>query len=420
MMGDKVIAMGLALVVSIFVARYLGPEQYGILSYALSLSSLFAVATHMGLSGLAVRELVNYPDEHRELMGTIFGIKAIAAILAVIAYMGFIFFTSADYDVEFWVLVLVSGTIVIKPFKVFDHWFKAKVKAKYSSIVSISATLILSVLKILLVFLAAHLIAFAAVYLLQAILIAGLLIYFFRREANFSILEWKFNFKRTKELLAQGWMIMLGAFFAIFYLKIDQVMLRLISGAEEVGIYAVAAKLSEAWYFIPGVIVTSLFPKLLELKERNDQLFKKRLQQLFDLLYSIALTIAIIVTFVAGPVIIFLYGPEFSEASVILSIHIWAGVFIFMRAVFSKWILVEDAIPFSMITQGTGALVNVLLNLVFIPLYGGIGAAIATILSYSMASYFALFFYKKSRKIFWMMTKSLFAPFLMPYNYFKK
>ena len=90
-----------------------------------------------------------------------------------------------------------------------------------------------------------------------------------------------------------------------------------------------------------------------------------------------------------------------------------------MRAAFSKWILVEDAIAFSMITQGSGAGANVLLNLVFIPLYGGLGAAIATIISYSMASYFSLFFYKKSREIFWMMTKSLVAPFRYFVGYFK-
>ena len=187
-------------------------------------------------------------------------------------------------------------------------------------------------------------------------------------------------------------------------------MIRWLVDAEEVGIYSVAAKLSEAWYFIPTVIVASLFPKLLELQKKDEAQFKVRLQHLFDFLFVMALTLAIIVTFISEPAINLLYGVEFGKSAVILSIHIWAGLFIFMRAVFSKWILVEDAIAFSMITQGSGALVNILLNLILIPLHAGIGAAIATILSYAMASYFSLFFYKKSRPIFWMMTKSLFFP----------
>jgi O-antigen/teichoic acid export membrane protein len=411
MMGEKVFTMGLAMVVSIFVARYLGPEKFGILSYAVSLSSLFAIATHMGLSGLAVRELVNHPDEHNELMGTFFGIKFFGGAIAMVTYLGFVFWTSESYNIEFWVLLLVSGTILLKPFEVFDYWFQAEVKAKYSSIVRSISTFVLSMLKMAFVIIAAHLLAFASVYLLQAFLVAGLFGYFFWKEAHVSIGNWKFSIKRARELMGQGWMIMLGAIFAMVYLKIDQVMLRWLVDAEEVGIYSVAAKLSEAWYFMPTAIVASLFPKLLELKKSDEGQFKKRLQQLFDMLYGIALALAILITFISGPVIDFLYGVEFSKAAVILSIHIWAGIFIFMRAAFSKWILVEDAITFSMFTQGAGALVNVLLNFVFIPMYTGTGAAIATIISYATASYFSLLFYKKTRPIFFMMTKSLLSPF---------
>lgn len=409
MMGEKILTMGLALVVSIFVARYLGPEKYGILSYAISLSSLFAIATHMGLSGLAVRELVNNPENHEELMGTIFGIKFVGGLIAMIAFVAFIFVTGDTNEVEFWVLLIVSGTILLKPFEVFDFWFQAKVMAKYSSVTRAAATVTLSVIQLALIVLGAQILAFAIAYLFQALLIALLFVYFFKVKADLPFKKWKFKLLRVKELLGQGWMIMLGAIFAMVYLKIDQVMLRWMVDAEEVGIYSVAVKLSEAWYFIPTVIVASLFPKLLELRKKEAQ-FKVRLQQLFDFLFSIAFVLAIVITFISEPVINALYGIEYGKAAVILSIHIWAGVFIFMRAAFSKWILIDDAIAFSMITQGVGAGVNVLLNFVFIPKYGGLGAAIGTILSYAMASYFSLFFYKKSRPIFWMMTKALFSP----------
>lgn len=416
MMGEKVFTMGLALVVSILVARYLGPENYGILSYAISLCSLFAIATHMGLSGLAVRELVNKPQEHEELMGTIFAIKLVGGLLATIAFISFIFAIGDINEVEFWVLLLVSGIILLKPFEVFDFWFQAKVMAKYSSIVRALSTIVLSLIKLVLVALGAHLLVFAGAYLFQALLVALLFVYFFKKEANIPLIKWKFKLLRAKQLLGQGWMIMLGAIFAILYLKIDQVMIRWMVNAEEVGVYSVAAKLSEAWYFIPGVILASVFPKLLELRKTDETKFKVRLQQLFDFLFVMAFTLAVIVSFISEPVINILYGIEFGKAAVILSIHIWAGIFIFMRAVFSKWILVEDAIAFSMITQGTGAGANVLLNFVFIPIYGGLGAAIATILSYAMASYFSLLFYKKSRPIFWMMTKSLIFPFRYAYK----
>lgn len=409
-MGEKVFTFILSLVVSVFVARYLGPEDFGILSYAISVSSLFAIATHMGLSGLSVRELINNPKDHKEIIGTIFGIKFIAGLIAMVAFIAFIVLTGDENEVEFWVLLIVSGTILLKPFEVADFWFQSKVEAKYSSIVRAISSISLSILRIILVFLGAQLLAFAAASLFQSLLIAFLFILFFIRKAEIPLKTLQFKLSKAKMLLGQGWMIMLGAVFTMLYLKIDQIMIRWLIDVEEVGVYSVATKLSEAWYFIPTVIVSSLFPKLLELRKKDETQFKSRFQQLFDFLFILALMLAIVVTFIAEPLIDFLYGTAYEEAAIILSIHIWAGVFIFMRAAFSKWILVEDAIAFSMITQGSGALSNIILNIFFIPLYGGIGAAIATILSYAMASYFSLFFYKKSRPIFWMMTKAFISP----------
>lgn len=413
MLGEKVFTMSIAMLASIFVARYLGPERFGILSYAVSLSSLFAIATHMGLGGLAVRELVNKPDKSPELIGTIFGLKLFGALFALIIYLLFIFFSENRTSIQFWVLVLVSGTIFLKPFEVFDFWFQSKVMVKYSSLVRGISKISGALVKISLVLITANLIAFASIYLLEAFLAASLFISFFIKKSDFSVRSWRFNFSRAKSLLGEGWMLMLGAVFAIVYLKIDQVMIKWLMNTEEVGIYSVAVKLSETWYFIPTAIVSSLFPKLLELKKEDQEKLNDRLQYLLNLLFLIAFSLAIIITFVSEPVIKFLYGVEFHGAALILTVHIWAGVFIFMRAAFSKWILIENAIVFSVITQGLGALANIVINLFLIPKYGGVGAAIATIISYAMASYFALLFYKKSRPIFWMMTKAIFSPFLI-------
>lgn len=414
------LTMGVSFVVSIFVARHLGPGDFGILSYAISLASLFAIATHLGLQGLAVRELVKYPDLQDKIMGTISGLKFLIAIIATIGFLIFIWFTGETSEMEFWVLLIVSGTVLLKPFEIFDFWFQAKVKAKYSSKVRGGATIIIAVLKILLVFLGAKVLAFAYAYLLHSLLIAIFFIVVFVRQTNQPFKKWKFKFSMAKELLGQGWMIMLGTIFSMVYLKIDQVMIRWMINVEEVGIYSVSVKLSEAWYFIPSVIVASLFPKLIELHEENKEDFNKILQKLLDLLFIIAFVLAIVITFLSDALITSLYGLEYQRAAVILSIHIWAGIFIFMRAAFSKWILIEDAITFSMITHGFGAFVNIILNIFLVPEYGGIGAAIATLLSYAMASYISLFFYKASRPIFWMMTKSLLAPFRYSFKVMNK
>ena len=176
------------------------------------------------------------------------------------------------------------------------------------------------------------------------------------------------------------------------------------------GIYAVAGTLSETWYFIPTALVTALYPKLIELKGVDEQVYQYRLQQLFDALLLLALVLAVFVNLLAEPLILLIYGEQYQASVAVLIVHIWAALFIFMRAVLSKWIIIEDLLVFSLVTQGGGALVNVVLNYYWIEAYGVLGAAYATLVSYAVASYVALIFAKRTRGIFWMMTKAFFSP----------
>lgn len=420
MLGDKMFSMFLSMVVSIFVVRYLGPEKYGILSYAISLCSFFGIATHMGLNGLAIRELVKQPDNQNSLMGTIFLIKFGSAVLAFFLLLSYIYFYENQNQNEYYVILVVSGIILLKPFEVFDFWFQAKVKAKYSSLANLSSVIVTSILKFVFIALGVNLIIFTTSILFQSLLTVCVFAFYYNKISQSSFMHWKFNLFEAKKLLRESWIIMLGAIFTIIYLKIDQVMIRWLLGFDEVGVYSIAARLSEIWYIIPSLVVSSLFPKLIDLSKKDNKQFTEKLQKLFDFLMLIALIIAILTTVFSKPLISFLYGEEFFEASMILSIHIWAGIFVFMRAAFSKWILIKDLIIFSAITQGLGALSNVLLNLVLITKYGIIGAAIATIVSYAMASYFSLFFHKKTRPVFWMMTRSMLFPFKYLINFLSR
>jgi len=417
LMGEKIITMGVGFLVTVLVARYLGPEQYGILAYALSLTALFATAGHMGLGGLVVREIVKKPEARPETLGTSMGLKFFGFALGFILLIAYALLFEEQQGLEFWALVIVGTSLLFRPFTVIDFWFQSQVQSKYTAISNLTSLLLTAGIKVLLVVLGANLLLFAFAPLVQAVLAGIFFLAFFYAKANLPLMSWRFSLERAKELLSQGWVILLGALFATVYLKIDQVMLRWFSGAKEVGVYAVAASLSEAWYFVPTAIVASLFPRLISLRDTDPLRYRERLQQVFELLFVIALAVAIFMTFMASPLIDLFFGEKYTASAPILAIHIWAALFIFMRAAFSKWILIEDALVFSLITQGFGALANVVLNYILMPHYAGYGAAIATLLSYAMASYFSLFFYKKSRPVFWMMTKAMGAPIRYPLNY---
>jgi O-antigen/teichoic acid export membrane protein len=409
-MAEKFSVAGIELFVTILVARYLGPEKYGILAFAISMKTLFATASHMGLVGLTTREIIKYPEKKIELLGTVFTLKLLGSIVGFVVLFLYALVFEKHKSIEFWVLLIVSVSIFFKSFDVIDFWFQAHTKAMYNTIARLASSIIAALMKLLLVLAGSGLLFFALTYLLQSLLIACFLLLLFYLTTKISITDFRFNFIKAKELFGQGWVIFLAAIFATIYLKIDQVMLRWFISQQEVGIYAAAVTLSEAWYFIPTSIVVSFFPKLIRLKETQPQKYMKRLQQILDILFSIALFFAIIITFIATPLVEILFGEKYISSAPILTIHIWAALFVFMRAAFSKWILIENVLVFSLITQGLGALVNVGLNIIVIPRYGGYGAAITTLISYAVASYFSLFFYSKTRPVFWMMTKSILSP----------
>lgn len=412
--GERFFTLALTFLVTILVARYLGPERYGVLAYALSLTSVFAIAGHMGLVGLVVRELVKQPENRGETLGTTFALKLWGFSMGYILLFAYVLLFESPGTVEFFLILILGLSLFFKSFTVIDAWFKSRVQAKYIAIAGSSAAVLAGLLKVSLVFGEASLIMIGVAYLLQsAFLMCGLLM-LYRLTADVPLSSWKFQFNQAKMLVVRGAPVFLASVFATIYLKVDKIMLRWLVDASEVGIYTVAATLSEVWYFLPTAIVASLFPRLIHLKESNPKRYRLRLQQLFDLLFMLALAVAVALTFLAEPIISSFFGSQYAKSSGILSIHIWAGIFIFMRAALSKWILIEDALVFSLITQGSGALFNVALNFLLIPAFGGTGAAWATLIAYAVASYGSLLLYKRTRIIFGMMSKAMLAPIRLP------
>lgn len=409
-MGEKFITLGIGFVVTALVARYLGPAQFGVLSYAISIVGIFASAGHMGLAGLVVREIVKNPGGSNETLGTSFFLKMLGMLIGLTLIIGYALAYEVIGSAEYWVLLIVAFSIIFQPFDIIDYWFEANIQAKYAAIARIGSVLLTSMFKLMLIYFSANLIKFAFSNIIQATFATLFFLILYKQSTGINVSNWKVNSTKARELFNQGWVIYLGSIFTIINLKIDQVMLKWLVGAEQVGIYAVAAQLSEAWYFVPVAIVASYFPKLIKLHAAQPELFNKRLQQIFDLLFAFALVVACLMTFLSEPLVIAFYGKKYAASAMILSIHIWAAIFIFMRALFSRWILIENALVFSLITQGLGALVNIIFNLILIPKYGGSGAAVATLISYAMSSYLSLLIYKKTRPIFYMMTKSILFP----------
>jgi O-antigen/teichoic acid export membrane protein len=409
LMGDKGINLGLALCIGILLARYLGPEDFGTYNYALALVSIFSVFSSLGLNGIVVRDLVEFPHQEYEILGTSFILRLTGSLFSIglIALMVSLFMPNESRILP--LILLLSIANIVSAFQTVSFYFEANVISKYVVKASSISQACYFGLIALLIFFQASLIMIAFASVLQSFLTSFLVVYLYLRQKK-KLSNWSFSWIRSKSLLSRSFPLILSSLGAIIYLKIDQVMLGQMTSASEVGIYSVAVRFSEVWYIFPNLIVASYFPSLLKSKERNYKEYTSRLQKMYDMLAVSALIIAVSVTMVSYPLITLLYGDVYKGSAVILSIHIWASIFIFMRSLLSKWLIAEDLYIYSFVTHTSGAVVNVILNLLLIPRLGGIGAAIATLISYAFASYIALFFHPKTIVSARMMTLALFSP----------
>jgi len=409
LMAEKIFRMAIALSVGVYVVRYLGHGRFGILSYAMSFVALFSALSTLGLNGILVRELVNFPEKREELLGTAFILKLIGAGIVLILLSLLLYFMGSDKQNNLIIFIIAAGSI-FQSFNVIRFYFEANVLSKYFVFAQFVSLIAVSVAKLIFIWLGLPLIYFALAVLIESLIMAiGLSGVYFKQKLN--IFNWQFSFKTATGLLKNSWPLILSAIAISLYMRIDQVMIKHMLNDEAVGQYAAAVRLSEVWYFIPMIICISLFPAVINAKKRSKDLYYVRLQKLYDLMVWTAMPIILVIMFSANHIVEFLYGGQFSKAGCVLAIHIWAGVFVFLGVASGKWYLAENLQLFSFLNSIIGAVVNIVLNVILIERYGIIGAAWATIISYGCSAYFLNFAYAKTMDNFYRLSQ--------PFNLFR-
>jgi len=405
MLLEKIVAMPISLLVSIVLARYLGTSVFGEYSYLTAIVSLVVPIATLGLNALLVKELLSDGARSERVMGTallgrLFGCFICGALM--LAY-------GSVWDNNHFSLILILACCqIFGAFTVFNFWFQANQQNKYVVQARLLALLIGTLIKAVIVYCDLGLDYLILGFGLDFLLVALCIFCQYRKAGGGIRLQPEMPY--LHKLLSQsGWLIMSGIAAAL-NLKVDLIMLANLANNTEVGLYSVAARISEVWYFIPVTVTTAFFPILLKSKQKDPDEYQHKLQKLNDGLFALSMLVIIPVLLLSEFVIGFLFGASYKPAALMLNIHILGGVFIFMRALLSKWFITEGLLKFSLVTHGVGALINIIINWLLIPSMGGEGAAIASLISYAAASYFALFLSSKTRPMAVVMTKSMFLP----------
>jgi O-antigen/teichoic acid export membrane protein len=417
LLAEKFLLLGAGLLFTVILSRYWAVNVFGDFQYLLALLALLMPFYTLGLNSLVSGLVVKFPADSGAIMGTAMLLRLGGAISGFIIGLGICYWYLDDRFGLLMLALLLSQLAQV--LSVVEFFFEAKVQSKVSAFVRSSVGLTFMLLKTFAVVSGEGLVVVLILTCIEWIVLGIMWLWAYQAYGD-GVARLSWSAERARYLLSRcGWLFF-SSIAAIVYLKIDQVMLGRLVGSEAVAYYSVASRLSEVWYLIPSILVASCYPALIRAKQQalasvkqDAAEYERLLQAWCNGLCWLAIAIGLLMTFIAPLVIQSLFGERYAPAIILVQIHIWAGVFIFMRALFSKWILIEDIPRYSLLTHGLGALVNILLNLYLIPLYAGIGAALATLISYAAASYLALFMFTSTRPMAWMMTRSFIAPFML-------
>jgi len=376
---EKALKMLFSLFIGIWVAKYLKPIQYGLFNYVLSLVGLFAAITRMGLDNILVRELVKGKHKENELLGTAFILKIGAGIVAVIVLTILSRFISKS-NFEHILVFIIAIAFIFQPFNVIEFFFQSKVLSKYIAYSNIITSSFSAIIKIGLIFLEAKLIWFAIVVVLDNIFLAICYIYFYKNQQK-KLFKWVFNIELAKILLKDSWPLILSGITFTLYTNIDKIIIKNMLGNYFVGEYAAASKFVLIWHFLPGVIINSFTPAIINAKKINIVLYYKRLKYLLGLLVFIATLIALVLTVYSQQIIQLTYGNDFLKAGNILKVLSWTNIMVFFSSGWNIWMIIENRTKITLFFQFSKTLLNIFFDIFFINNIGLIGAAYAILIS---------------------------------------
>lgn len=405
---ERLVVIATTAIVQIMLARSLGATGFGLLSAVLAVASLMLPLTRFGLGGLVTSSLLANPEAEVRILGTAMALRLCGALAACILGVAYLMDSGLFETGGHGVVALLVLTQLACVAQVTEFSFQVRSAPKPLLLWRLPVTVVAAVIKCLVASKTAD---------------PGLIAWIFAAESAVLSLAHMFAIRTLRGVIVRPrldthwrrhfapripWLLASGLAEAI-YLRIDLIMLAALRGPEDAGVYAAASRLSEVWYALPTVVVITLTP-LLWGRRHSARRHRHLSQATLDGLFWSAVAAATLTTLVADRIVDLLFGAGFAEAANVLQLHIWAGLFVFMRTFASQWLIAEDLLRYSLLTHGCGAIVNVALNLMLIPEYGASGAALSTIASYAFAGWLGFFVSARTRPLAKMMTRAVLLP----------
>ena len=400
----KVFQMLINFFVGILSARYLGPSNYGLISYAAAYTAFFTAFCTLGINSIIVKEFIDRKGQEGEILGTAIGLRAISSILSAIMIIAISLIVDKDEPITVAVVALSSLGAVFHIFEVFNHWFQSKLESKKTAIASLIAYSVAAVYKIVLLASGSSVVYFALVSSVDYICVAIILFLFYKKDHGG---KFSFSWEYGKVMLKKSCHFILPGLMIAVYGQTDRIMLKHMISEAEIGYYALAVSLCGIWTFILSAIIDSLVPSIMKAHKEDYQKFKQLNRLLYCVIFYVSAIVSVLFMLLGRTAIYFLYGEAYLPAAAPLSIITWYTAFSYFGVARNAWIVCENKQRYLKYIYFSAAISNVVLNLIFIPPLGASGAAIASLAAQIITTMVAPFFIKEMRENSIMMVEAI-------------
>lgn len=387
--------MLLSLVIGVISARYLGPSNYGTINYAASYISFFTIACALGLEGIVVKEMVDNRENEGVVLGSSIVMRLLAGFLSMIAVCIIVAVINPGDRVLLVVTFLQSLVLLFNAFHIIDFWYQSLLRSKVSSIIKCIAYTGMSLYRVWLLVSGKSVEWFAFATSLDALLIAILFLYRYKKEGTHKL---KFSSTMSKHLIGLSYHLIISSLMAVIYNQMDRLMIGKMIDQTHVGYYAAASTICHMWLFIPQALANSARPLIMELKGKNEELYIRRIKQLTGVTFWFGVLFAIAVTIFSHYIIDVLYGADYVQARGPLQLITWSTVFASLSYSRAIWMISENKQKYTKQILICGVIVNLVLNSIGIPIIGMNGAAAATLVTEFTCCLIAPLLFKETRE----------------------
>lgn len=400
----RVVQSIVALIIGMITARYLGPSNYGLLNYANSVVAFVVPLAQLGLRNVLVEEIVSKPEREGKTLGTALVMSVASSLLCIVGCIAFVSVANAGERDTLLVCALYSVSLIFQMTEMIQYWYQAKLLSKYTSVVSLVAYAIVSVYKIFLLVTGKNIYWFALSYTFDFLIISAALIFLYNKLGNQKL---SFSFPLAKHLFSRSKYYIVSNMMVTVFAQTDKIMIKLMIGNTENGYYSTAVACASMASFVFVAIIDSLRPVIFASKKVDDKKFEENVSLLYSIILYLGLAQSLVLTFFARPVVNLLYGEAYQGAIPLLQIITWYSAFAYMGSVRNIWMLAEEKQKYLWIINLSGAVINVVGNFILIPLIGGAGAAVASVITQFFTNFLLCLIMKPIRPTFRLICRAI-------------